>query len=259
MHGKCGKAAAGRCWFLALAGRIGVRPSLDFLLQESFHPWSFVKPECSGLQIPLDGISPDIAGDIDEVVPVPDQPIKIVPLPKGSGGTVPSVDLCRGITLPTGDGFAQIDGLIKRKEKMDMIRHDDPGMEQVSDTVEVLEGSRYSRSDSAVAKQARAVALVEIPVDPGGEELVVFILGFSRPWLRVMISPRFSVSLQSVEQMIRKRVGKTKGEKIGGLLLLPVGKTAMGLLNLLALVEEFEKWAGVCIWFHGSPGISRPR
>ena len=127
---------------------------------------------------------------------------------------------------------------------MNVIRHDNPRMEQVAAVVEMLECHRHGGGIRGITEQAGAKTLVEELIDPGGEELVVFGFCFSRPRLRMIHQPVIFFFPPFIEHADRDRIREAEGEEIRGLFLLSVGETVPGLLNLRELVEEFQSRIG---------------
>ncbi len=123
-------------------------------------------------------------------------------------------------------------------------------MEQIAGVVEVLERTGHGGGIRGIAEQAGAQTLVEEVIDPGGEELVIFGFCFTRPRLRMTHQPQISFLPPFLEQADRDRIRETERERIRGLVLLPVGETVSGLLNLRELVEELQSRIGGCVGFH---------
>ena len=86
--------------------RFGDRRSL--LREQTHHPRSFISHERPDRQLCLERIAPDVARDIQEMISIADQPIKIILLPDRPGAVIHPVDFRGREPFPTGDGFSEI-------------------------------------------------------------------------------------------------------------------------------------------------------
>ena len=120
-----------------------------------------------------------------------------------------------------------------------MIGHDDPRMDQVFCCVVVMEGSCQSNGVFGLGKPTGAVSFIHPAVDLRREPFVVFCLDFGGPRLRVKLQPCFPLIAPSGEKVGWKGVVEAEGDKVGGAVLPPVGKTIVEGADLGEFVEEF--------------------
>jgi hypothetical protein len=111
------------------------------------------------------GIALDILGHIPEMRAVPDQPIKVIPLPERTVPLFECIDSSGSEGFPRGHNILEIVFLGQGKEDMDVIRHDDEGVDQVAIRVEMQEGTTCDIHCRVSAQSALSVPCVEPVVD----------------------------------------------------------------------------------------------
>ena len=109
-----------------------------------------------------------------------------------------------------------------------MVRHDDECMKNVSISVKMLERLADDPAGCRSLENAGAVALIQIPVDLGGEEQMVFGFGFGWPGQWVELQPRVLFVSPITEEIGRKGIFQPEGDEIGLSVLLPVRKVFAG-------------------------------
>ena len=117
-------------------------------------------------------------------------------------------------------------------------------MEQVSRLVKMAKRTIHNPGICGIAKQTRAKALVEMVIDPGGEELVVFGIGLSGLGQKMRRLPETPFPSPLTEQVGWKRIREAEREEIRRSILLPVRKALTGFLDLCKLVEKFQTSGG---------------
>ena len=217
----------------------GFGDPLSLLREQALDPWRFVTHVGSRPKLRHHAIPPEVACHIHEMIPISDHPVEIIPLPDRPMTTARPVDLHGGEAFPTGDDFSEIHGLTDREQKMDVVRHDDPSMEQVARLVEMVKRKTHGGGICGIAKQTSAQPLVEMAIDLGGEKLVVFGLGLSGPRHRMRRLPPTPFLSPLIEQGGWKRIREAKREEIGRPILLPMGQIPTRFLDLCKLVEKF--------------------
>jgi hypothetical protein len=109
---------------------------------------------------------------------------------------------------------------------VDVVRHNDVRVEDVTLAVEMLKGASYDLSDRRLAKQATAVTFIQPALALGRKTL--FIFGFSGlvPRLGMMLEPDLALLCPSNKQCLRQRISQPKSDRIGCPLLPPMREIA---------------------------------
>lgn len=83
----------------------------------------------------------DVAGDVEEVIPIPDQAIEVIALPEWA-----LTYAARGEAFPTGDDGFQWNVFFERKKEMHVIWRDGPCMDEITVVIKILKSISYDLS-----------------------------------------------------------------------------------------------------------------
>jgi hypothetical protein len=92
----------------------------------------FVVSVFVGLQPGFDRIAADIAHAANKVVGIAYETVEVVFLPEGAMKAEQLVQAFRGVAFPTRQDFAEQFTFMQRREHMDVIRHENPGVKVVA-------------------------------------------------------------------------------------------------------------------------------
>lgn len=93
-----------------------------------------------------------MAGHVDKVIPVTNDPVEVVLLPQDAGGLCLLLNLQSGKSFPTRYDSCQRLRLIKGQKQLDMIRYDYPSMQKIATLIEMAEGPRHDIGASGVVR-----------------------------------------------------------------------------------------------------------
>ena len=112
---------------------------------------------------------------------------------------------------------------------MRVIWHDDERMETESNPIEMKQDIRQVRPMFCFTERAGALALVQPSLDPLAETAMIIAFNVGGPRLRIVGDPSVPFSFPCPSQRSWQRIGDTKGQEIGGLVLFPMGKPSARL------------------------------
>jgi hypothetical protein len=170
-------------------------------------------------QLRLHGIALNISRAVPKMIPISNQAVKIVPLPKGRFVHRSTQNLSRRArrrSFPDFQQIGQFKAFSNGEEEVRVVRHQDPGMLPIALAVKSIEDGCHRGADARRAKQALSVMLVEAPFNPAREARKVFLLLFDRPRLGIPTEPLFPFFFPLVRQTSRKSVCETKCDKVRG-------------------------------------------
>ena len=127
---------------------------------------------------------------------------------------------------------------------VDVIGHDDPGIEHIAAAVKVTQGPFDQRRNRRSGKETRARSLIEPRFDALGEAALEFLAGCLVPWLGMVFEKGCFFAVPGFEKVARHGVGKAEGHEGSGSLLIAVGQITAGLMIRRIAIKGDESPVG---------------
>ena len=185
-------------------------------------------------------VAANVAHAVCKVIRIPNQAVKVTPLPQFARAFQVKIDLPRRETFPAMQQFFQRPLGMRHHQQMHMIGHHDPGNLAASHTVEMAKRLSHDTSAGRLTEDAFAVTRIQPALHLLRKSFMIFHLLLGRVQWRIPFQPHFTLRLPLITKLLRHRVGQAKGDKIGRSLLLPVRQAVECLLNLRVRIEKLH-------------------
>jgi hypothetical protein len=176
----------------------------------------------------------NVAHDIGEMLPIPDQRVPVVRLPDRFAG-----DLPRGERFPSLYQFLQ--RCLRFEQQVDVIGHDDP---REMHHLLALALHQYIFKQAAAflfSQQARSASLIHPLLKSVRKSAVIFPLLHLLPRLRMDIEKNLSLLPPDLEFFGRDRVSQPEGHKLHHLILRPVREFPRPLVDGIIGIQEISR------------------
>ena len=188
----------------------------------------------------LGRIAADVTHAVDKVTRIPDQTVKIAPLPQFARALEVKVHLPRCESFPAMQQVFQRPIWMRHHQHMNMIWHHDPRNLGASRAVEMSQRIAHDEGAGRLSKDTFAIARIQSPLHLLRKAFVVFhfLLRCVRRWIPLQPDRPFRFPL--ITKLPRHRVRQTEGDEVSCSLSLPVRQAVECLLNLRVRIEELH-------------------
>ena len=140
------------------------------------------------------------------VAGISDKSIKILALPKSARSAERLVDPFRREAFPAVENGPKVCVVCKFKENVDMVRHDDIGVETIPPSVEEFQCILHDFAAARVPEDAFTMSCIEPLLHSFREQTLKFVSCCFIPWLRMSVRPFVAFDLPAARHLLRKRI-----------------------------------------------------